>query len=130
AKLLGIDYVPDAKVVKISLDSMMKPKRIVTSGQSHGQHKQNISVIIPLYGIKCTDQLQFPGPIILISSKQERPWTSVIFSLPTFMVPGSTRSGHPSGLGHLIVFGTSLAIQFLSKPLSFAASTSPAATAV
>ncbi|KAL1783729.1 disabled-like 2 isoform X1 [Sigmodon hispidus] len=60
----------------------------------------------------------------------QAPWTPVVFSPSTAMVPGAIISGQPSGFGQPVVFSTTPAVQVWNQPSSFAASTSPPAPAV
>ncbi|XP_055457071.1 disabled homolog 2 isoform X2 [Psammomys obesus] len=65
-----------------------------------------------------------------VSPPQAGPWTPVVFSPPTAVVPGAIISGQPQGFGQPLVFGTTPAVQVWNQPSSFAAPTSPPASAV
>ncbi|XP_071009393.1 disabled homolog 2-like isoform X1 [Oncorhynchus clarkii lewisi] len=56
AKLIGIDYVPEARGDKMSQDSMMKLKGMAIASRSQGKHKQRIWVNISMSGIKIIDE--------------------------------------------------------------------------
>ncbi|XP_064833591.1 disabled homolog 2-like isoform X1 [Oncorhynchus masou masou] len=56
AKLIGIDYVPEARGDKMSQDSMMKLKGLAIASRSQGKHKQRIWVNISMSGIKIIDE--------------------------------------------------------------------------
>ncbi|XP_021510168.1 disabled homolog 2 isoform X2 [Meriones unguiculatus] len=65
-----------------------------------------------------------------VSPPQAGPWTPVVFSPPTAVVPGAIISGQPQGFGQPLVFGTTPAVQVWNQPSTFAAPTSPPASAV
>lgn len=65
-----------------------------------------------------------------VTPPQAGPWTPVVFSPPTAVVPGAIISGQPSGFGQPIVFGTTPAVQVWNQPSSFASPASPPAPAV
>ncbi|XP_038178531.1 disabled homolog 2 isoform X3 [Arvicola amphibius] len=65
-----------------------------------------------------------------VTPPQAGPWTPVVFSPSTAVVPGAIISGQPSGFGQPIVFGTTPAVQVWNQPSSFAAPASPPAPAV
>ncbi|XP_008840315.1 disabled homolog 2 isoform X3 [Nannospalax galili] len=70
------------------------------------------------------------GIPVTVTPPQAGPWTSVVFSPPTSIVPGAMIGGQPSGFGQPIVFGTSPSVQGWNQPSSFAASTPPPAPVV
>ncbi|CAH6787340.1 Dab2 [Phodopus roborovskii] len=65
-----------------------------------------------------------------VTPPQAAPWTPVVFSPSTAVVPGAIISGQPSGFGQPIVFGATPAVQVWNQPSSFAAPTSPPTPAV
>ncbi|XP_040613511.1 disabled homolog 2 isoform X4 [Mesocricetus auratus] len=65
-----------------------------------------------------------------VTPPQAGPWTPVVFSPSTAVVPGAIISGQPSGFGQPIVFGATPAVQVWNQPSSFAAPASPPPPAV
>ncbi|XP_028623380.1 disabled homolog 2 isoform X3 [Grammomys surdaster] len=64
-----------------------------------------------------------------VTPPQAGPWTPVVYSPSTTVVPGAIISGQPPGFGQPLVFGTTPAVQVWNQPSSFAtpASTPPPA---
>lgn len=60
-----------------------------------------------------------------VTPPQAGPWTPVVFTPSTTVVPGAIISGQPSGFGQPLVFGTTPAVQVWNQPSSFAAAASP-----
>ncbi|XP_051006888.1 disabled homolog 2 [Acomys russatus] len=65
-----------------------------------------------------------------VTPPQAGPWTPVVFSPPTAVVPGAIISGQPSGFGQPVVFSTTPAVQVWNQPSSFATPASSPAPAV
>ncbi|XP_034379386.1 disabled homolog 2 isoform X2 [Arvicanthis niloticus] len=60
-----------------------------------------------------------------VTPPQAGPWTPVVYSPSTTVVPGTIISGQPPGFGQPLVFGTTPAVQVWNQPSPFA---SPAST--
>ncbi|ERE82499.1 putative disabled [Cricetulus griseus] len=67
---------------------------------------------------------------VSVTPPQAGPWTPVVFSPSTSVVPGAIISGQPSGFGQPIVFSATPAVQVWNQPSSFAAPASPPPPAV
>lgn len=65
-----------------------------------------------------------------VTPPQAGPWTPVVFTPSTTVVPGAILSGQPSGFGQPLVFGTTPAVQVWNQPSSFATAASPPPPAV
>lgn len=65
-----------------------------------------------------------------VTPPQAGPWTPVVFTPSTTVVPGAIISGQPSGFGQPLVFGTTPAVQVWNQPSSFATAASPPPPAV
>ncbi|XP_021063940.1 disabled homolog 2 isoform X3 [Mus pahari] len=60
-----------------------------------------------------------------VTPPQAGPWTPVVYSPSTTVVPGAIISGQPPGFGQPLVFGTTPAVQVWNQPPSFATPASP-----
>ncbi|GAB1299221.1 Disabled homolog 2 [Apodemus speciosus] len=65
-----------------------------------------------------------------VTPPQAGPWTPVVYSPSTTVVPGAIISGQPPGFGQPLVFGTTPAVQVWNQPPSFATPASPPPPAV
>nr|AAH06588.1 Dab2 protein [Mus musculus] len=60
-----------------------------------------------------------------VTPPQAGPWTPVVYSPSTTVVPGAIISGQPPSFGQPLVFGTTPAVQVWNQPPSFATPASP-----
>ncbi|XP_052015629.1 disabled homolog 2 isoform X3 [Apodemus sylvaticus] len=65
-----------------------------------------------------------------VTPPQAGPWTPVVYSPSTTVVPGAIITGQPQGFGQPLVFGTTPAVQVWNQPPSFASPASPPTPAV